>query len=613
MISRLYFPGLFVDLFDLLFLLTCSEVSFAMYISKFTNRKKHYFQDSMKHPPFDVQVQNVVQTKENERKHEAMMIKNAEENLNLQLELDILKMILKEERSCSGKMEERLTGLNRDLEQAKEETLLINKQYEDAKSKLKAAKSVIEAIESQQILSINEMEDLRSSNTHHVQLLKKQEVEILSLKEQLSSKELRDLAPSNCSENDISLLQAKLKRMQHSLEKAKKLNTRYQSDHEFQVSNDEEMDEVCRQAEAETAEVIVCMQEELAILQQEVQNSQLKELEMNKNVIVMETELKEVQEKVYLLMKDNESLNEKLEEKDEELRILSEEWGLLTSELEEVLSDGCEILINASDEVSLVSSSFPQKRIWISEHVGWMARTISDKELLIEELRRCLEDANNKRSDVECMLKSLRGAALVFTEAHQQECSEKEKHILRLTSQLSAKTSTTAKLEDRVKLLEDQVRRTSDCATVAFIIVNRLSELNHNNVEALEHKKIQLCEAAEISLRKAALLNEKDAAVEEAENQIQSLRVEVTKLEGICVSLRQKLSKEQELAYVEEKNILMAREKLAELRTGVSSLKSCMSTYVEYYRSPEKNSSEEVCTSAEGEQEGRVSKCFAFS
>ncbi|XP_048337159.2 kinesin-like protein KIN-12D isoform X1 [Ziziphus jujuba] len=561
-----------------------------------------------------VEVQNAVQTKEIERKHEAMMIKNAEENLNLQLELDILKMILKEERSSSGKMEERLMCLNRDLEQAKEEILLISKQYEDAKSELKAAKSVIEAIESQQILSINEMEELRSSNTHHVQLLQKQEVEILSLKEQLALKELRDLSPSNCSENDISLLQSKVKRMQHSLEKAKRLNTWYQSDREFQVSNDEEMDEVCRQAEAETAEVIVCMQEELAILQQQVQDSHLKELEMNKNVMFMKTELKEVQEKVYFLTKDNESLSEKLEEKDEELRILSEEWELLTSELEEVLSDGCEMLTNASDQLSLISSSFPQKRIWISEHVGRMVRTISEKELLIEELRKCLEDANNKRSDVECMLKSLRGAAMVITEAHQQECNEKEKQILQLTSQLTAKASTTAKLEDRVKLLEDQVRRTSDCATVAFVVVNRLSEVNHNNLEALEHKNIQLCEAAEISLRKDALLNEKDAVVEEAENQIQSLRAELTKLEGICVDLRQKLSKEQEHAYarkqmledVKEKNILMAREKLAELRTGVSSLKSCMSTYVECYRSPEKNSSEEVCASTEGEEEGRI-------
>lgn len=564
---------------------------------------------------FDVQVVNAVQTEEIEWKNDPAMIKNTEENLNLQLELDILKIILKEERSSSGNMEERIMCLNNDLELARGELLLINKQYEDAKSELEAAKSVVEAIESQQILSINEMEDLRSSNIHYVQRLQKQEVEIMSLKEQLSLKELRDLSPSNCSQNDISLLQSKVKRMHQSLERAKRLNIWYKSDREFQVSNDEEMDEVCRQAEAETAEVIVCMQEELAILQQQVQDSHLKELEMNKNVMVMETELKEVKGKVYLLTKDNESLYEKLEEKDRELKILSEEWGLLTSEIEEVLADGCEILNNTSDQLSLISSSFPQNRIWISEHVGRMVRTISEKELLIEELRRCLEDANNKRSDVEVMLKSLRGAAVAITEAHQQECSEKEKYILHLTSNLSAKTSTISKLENRIKLLEDQIRKTSDCATVAFIIVNRLSEVNHSNLETLKQKNINLCESVEINLRKDALVKEKAAVAEEAENEIQSLRAELSELGEICDDLRQKLSKEQEhacamkqkLEDVDQKNILMAKDKLAELKVGVSNLRTCMSTYVQHYSSPEKNNSQEVCRPFEGEEEGRVS------
>ncbi|KAF3435686.1 hypothetical protein FNV43_RR22777 [Rhamnella rubrinervis] len=573
-------------------------------------------EDSMEDQPFDVQVVNAVQTEEIGRINEPTMIKNkiTEENLNLQLELDILKIILKEERTSSGNMEERIMCLNKDLELATGELLLINKQYEDTKKELEAAKSVIEAIESQQILSINEMEDLRSSNIHYVQRLQKQEVEIMSLKEQLSLKELRDLSSSNCSENDISLLQSKVKRMQHSLEKAKRLNTRYQSDHEFQVSNDEEMAEVCRQAEAETAEVIVCMQEELAILQQEVQDSHLKELQMNKNVMVMETELKEVKEKVYLLTKDNESLFEKLEEKDRELKFLSEEWGLLTSEIEEVLTDGCEILDNTSDQLSFITSSFPQNRIWISEHVGRMVRTISEKELLIEELRRCLEDANNKRSDVEVMLQSLRGAAVAITEAHQQECSEKEKYILHLTSKLSAKTSTISKLENRVKLLEDQIRKTSDCATVAYIIVNRLSEVNRSNLEALKQKNIDLCESAEINLRKDAVVNEKATVAEEAENEIQSLRAELSELGGLCDDLRQKLSKEQEhacalkqkLEDVDQENILMAKDKLTELKVGVSNLRTCMSTYVEHYSSPEKNNSEEFSTSFDGEKEGRI-------
>ncbi|KAF4366869.1 hypothetical protein F8388_013934 [Cannabis sativa] len=551
-------------------------------------------------------VQN--QIEEMEAKHESIMTKNAEEIVNLQLELDILKIIFKEDS------EQRVTCLNKELERAKEDLFLTIKHHEDTRTELMEAKSVIEAMESQQILSINEMEDLRNTNSRYMQLLSKYEVEIMALQEHLALKELKDVSPTNCSKNDTSLLQEKVTRMQCSLEKAKRLNTWYQNDREFHVSNDEEMDQVRSQVEAETAEVIVCMQEELAILQQQVQDSHLKEVEMRRNLMLSETELKEVDEKVNLLVRDNGSLNAKLKEKDAELRSLSEEWSLLTTEIEAILSDGCELLIDASDQLEHISNSFPQKRIWISEHVGRMVRTISEKELLIEELRRCLEDANNKQSDVESMLKSLRGAAMVITEAHQREFSEKEKDILALTSLLSVKASTIDKLENRLKLQEDELKKASVCATVAFVIVNRLEEVNHHNLDELQQKNVQLTKSEETNMRMDALLCEQAVVVEEAERQIMSLKAELVNLREISSDLKQKLSDEQKRNYsmteklkdVEENNILVAKEKLAELKYGVSSLKSCMGTHVEQYKSLPRNSPQEDRTSFDGEGAGWI-------
>lgn len=556
-----------------------------------------------------------VQNENSEEENESLIIKHAEEMVNLQLELDILKMIIKEERSSCREMDERAMCLSRDLQLANEKLLLISQQCEEAKCELKEAKSVTEALESQQILSINEMEDLRNTNSHYLQLLSKLELEIIALKEQLAIKELHNHSLSTHIESDDSPLQAKLKRMQNSLEKAKRLNNWYQSDRDYQVSNEEEMDEVCRQAEAETAEVIVCMQEELAILQQQVQDSHLKEIEMKKTTTILETELKELKEKLYLITEDNKSLNQELAEKDGELKTMSEEWELLTCEFEEVLADGHEALINASDQLEHISSSFPQRRIWISEQVGMMIRTISEKELLIEELRRCLEDAHNKKSDVECMLKSLRGAALAITEAHQQEWSEKEKEILWLTSELTMKTSMIAKLEDKLKLAEDRIGKASVCATVAFVIVNRLSEMNLSYLDALNHKDFQLSESAEMNLRKDALVNDQVAMIEEAEKHIESLREELAVTEGNCAKLLEKLSEEQErscameqkIKAIQENDILVTREKLAELKSGVSTLQSCMSTYVENCGSPARNDSQEVSTSFDGNGEGRVS------
>lgn len=552
--------------------------------------------------------------KEREEEKKEDLLKHTEELLHLQLELDVLKIILKEERSSRCEIEARALGLNRELELARQKVFSISKQCEEAKDELKDAKSVIEALESQQILSINEMENLRDSKSHYMELLSKQELEIFSLKEQLCCHELRDHPPSNHSESEDSPLQAKLKRMQNSLEKARRLNMWYQSDRAFQISNEEEMDEVHRQAEAETAAVIICLQEELTSLQQQVQDSNLKEIETKKNMMLLETEAKVLEEKLYHVTQDNKILGEKLEEKDEELRILSEEWEHLTCEIEEVLTNGHDALTDASHQVDLISSSFPHKRSWISEQVGRMIRIISEKELFIEELNRCLEDANNRRSDMENMLRSLKGAAMVITEAHQQECDAKEREILLLKSQLSAKASTIAKLENRIKLGEDQIQKASVCATVAFVIVNRLSEMNLNHVSALKQKNIQLSESEGMNLRKDDLLQDQVASIEKAEKMIQTLRVELEGSEESCGKLKVKLSEEkkrasvleQKLEDIEEKEILTTQEKLAELQSGVSTLMSCMDDYADRVGSPMKIDTSRVSMSTNDSSERRT-------
>lgn len=314
------------------------------------------------------------------------MMKHAEEIMDLQLELDIPKIILKEERASHAELEERQKCFDGDLQLAKDQLLLMSKQYEDTCNELNEAKFVIEALESQQILSINEMEDLQRNNSHDAKRMREQELEIDALKEQLSSKELRNLPSSNhCSSKGLNL-EAKFRRMHDSLDKAKQLNMWYQSERDFHVSNEAEMDQVRRQAEAETAEVIVCMQEELATLEQQVQDCYLKEMETKNNMKLSEIDLKELQEKLNQTTESNRWLLHKLEEKDEELRTLSEEWDLLGSEVEEVLTHGHETLIDASDQLELISSSFPQKRMWVSKQFGRLIRIISEKEILIEEL-----------------------------------------------------------------------------------------------------------------------------------------------------------------------------------------------------------------------------------
>ncbi|KAK8626852.1 hypothetical protein V6N13_134482 [Hibiscus sabdariffa] len=478
--------------------------------------------------------------------------------MDLHLELDILKIILQEEKTSHAAAEERENCLTRDLEMANAKLLTLNKQIEDANGELEEAKSVIEALESQQIFSINEMEELKKSKSDLIKLLSEQEAEIVALKKILSSRAFKDVGPPKKIEGEESTLQLKLKRMQHSLENAKKVNILYQNDRAFKASN-EEVDEICRQAEAETAEVIVCLQEELALLQQQVQDCQLKEAEAQNGTVFLETELKELQEKVCMLTEDNNQLLARLEMKDVELRTSTEEWELLCSEIENILADGHEELADAGNQLELLSGYFPQRRIWISEKVDKVVRVLSERELLIEELGRCLEDATDKRSELESMLKSLRGAALVINEAQQQECNEKEKEIVLLKKELNEKTSIITKLEDRMKIAEGDLRNASACATVAFVVVNRLSEATRNHLNVLKVKDIQLAESAEM--------------IEEAEKHIRSLEIEVVKSEEACTELRQRLLEEQQhAAAIEQKfqdlvenDILKTQEELSQL------------------------------------------------
>ncbi|WOH04683.1 hypothetical protein DCAR_0624095 [Daucus carota subsp. sativus] len=461
-------------------------------------------ESNLERPWVEEQESESVQHKDEEM-HAALM-KHAQDVMDLQLELDILKIILKEERSSCVELEQKELCLIKDLETADRKASLLTKQYEDAKEELREAKSVIDALENQQLLSISEMEDLRNSNTHCMKLVHKLEHEISNLKQQGFRKEIKDVASFKHSKTKDSPLQLKLKKMHDSLDNAKRLNMCYQSDLASHASNEEEMDEVRRQVEAETAEVIVCLQEELGNLQEQFLNSTSKEEEAEGKLMHLHTELKKLVDDNEALSQNNKILCEKLADKDKQLENLSVDSEIVISEIEAALAGGCEALKDASDQLDGISGSILKRKTWISEQVGKMTKSISEKELLIEELNCCLEDANNRKNDLEVMMRSLRGAALVITEEHQKDCAEKENQIILLTSELCDKRLTIAELEKKIKYGEEELRKASKSATVAFVIVSRLSETNSRYLHTLENKNIQLTESDGIHRQKDALL-----------------------------------------------------------------------------------------------------------
>ncbi|GAA0148068.1 hypothetical protein LIER_07608 [Lithospermum erythrorhizon] len=490
---------------------------------------------------------------------------HAEEVLDLQLELDILKIILKEEKTYGMEADEKAQSLNKDLQLSNENLQLIMKQYEDVRIQLQIAKSVIEALESQQLMSINEIEDL---------------------KKKLSSQELSIPSPMIFSDIGESPLQAKLKKMHDSLEMAKKLNQQYQSDLALQEANEGEMDEIRRQVEAETAEVIVCLQEELSTLQQEVQGSSSREAEAREALALAQVEMKTMEDRLYLIDQHNKKLADVLTEKEEQLQKNTKDCKALTNEIESVLSSGHEALEDAADQVNVISSSFPENSSYFSQQFVRMRKYITEKELTIEELNKNLEDALNRRNDMEGMLRSLRGAALVMTEAHEQECSERDREILHLTSELHNKTSALAKLEKNIKLGKDEIKKTSNCAAVAFVVVNRLSELNSSYRDTVNCMELEL---QELTKRRSQALS-----ISEVEKHIEALKVEIPVLEDEDSSQAQQNSEKQEdgLAAklkLEDENdeILITSEKLAELKSGISKVRLFMNENGKQIQCPE--------------------------
>ncbi|KAM0906318.1 hypothetical protein ACQ4PT_016828 [Festuca glaucescens] len=272
--------------------------------------------------------------------HEALM-GNTEDILTLQLELDILKSILAEERTSRGEVEERTTILGDELKAANLRILQACKQSDAIGSELDDARSVIEALESQQILLINELDELKENNQQSTEILKRRDRQISRLNTELDNHRKQVLLASaepkmqllKCFENGDSPLQRKLKRMQASLEKAHELNTRYQKDQASDSSAEQEMDEVRRQVEVETTEVIMCLQEELISLQQQLDASNKNELLAKQSLDDLQLEREELNDRLLGVMKEKECFSKLNEEKEKKIQLLTNDWESLQEEL----------------------------------------------------------------------------------------------------------------------------------------------------------------------------------------------------------------------------------------------------------------------------------------
>jgi kinesin family protein 15 len=271
---------------------------------------------------------------EKAHREQELEMRHSEEIMQLQLELESMETVLEEERLCRKEAEDRVLQCIQELEAVSEKSLQVSKELETALAKVEDDKSVIEALESQQLFSINELEKLQVKNEEILEILNRNEEErhILERQNEILREELnRDqklcaletYRKDQCGERlncEDTSMQVKLERMQRALDKARKLNRRFQNEQASQSSHEKEMDQVQRQVETETAEVIISLQEELVALRQQVDSTTMRESDTNEQIMHLKGEIEELQVRLTCVTKENEALVSMLAEKDAEIR-----------------------------------------------------------------------------------------------------------------------------------------------------------------------------------------------------------------------------------------------------------------------------------------------------
>jgi kinesin family member 15 len=471
-----------------------------------------------------------------------------EDLLDLQLELDILKTVLAEERTAHIEAEDRSASLDDKLPTANLRSPQACEQSEAMEKELNRAKSVIEALESQQIILINESEELKKNDEQNKELLNKRGIEISRLNNELDihrQKEYLFIEDSKmqllkCSNNEDSPLQRKLKRMQASLEKARDLNSGYQRDQASHISAEQEMDEIRRQVEAETTEVIMCLQDELSLLQQQLEASKKKERLTNQTLNELQQERLQLNHKLHEVMKENERFSFVIMEKEKEIELLTNDWDRLAADIESYLVDGNAALVEASDQVAFISKSFSQRK-WVEDQVEKICQGISERDELLGELQNRLKEADDIRCDLDLKLKSLRGAMQAVNEVHQQEKGDQEKEIYLLRSQLSEQGYVNNQQVEQIHRIELLLDESIETFVQQDVLEQNYISLQRGMEEEIHQLQSQLDQSKRCLAHLLSQTQDKDLAIEKLKNEeftvLLRLMSDVLKAKGIIHEL----------------------------------------------------------------------------
>ena len=331
----------------------------------------------------------------------------------------------------------------------------------NTQAELMEARMLIQAMESEQVRLIEELQLMQEHNNMYNELLKKKDNKVREsvLESGSNCLELHNLKEHNgvlvmegSREIKTSPLQVKLDKLNKDLEEARSLNYHYQEDQASKLYQQHQAELVCEEVETETTRTILHLQEEITALQLELD------------------------ERLYCMTQENTGLRNTVAAKEAEIRALCGEWERATLELTSFLTEGSKSLKDASGQIENIVNAFPKLNVWIGEHAERAARACVDKEETILQLEKSLEDARKMVMDMEMKLNSLREATMALNDFPQSDNDESSEETIHLTMPLNEKIDIVKMLESEIKLKEIHIKKAERRADAAFLVVQWLSD-----------------------------------------------------------------------------------------------------------------------------------------
>uniref|UniRef100_A0A7I4DZD3 Kinesin motor domain-containing protein n=1 Tax=Physcomitrium patens TaxID=3218 RepID=A0A7I4DZD3_PHYPA len=555
------------------------------------------------------------------QKAQEIEMRHAEEVMQLQLELESLEAVLDEERTHKKDLEERLATLDEESShrpELEEKIAKLTQQLQESEemvSSLKAAaavreitsfdtvsrprelpdqeRSLVEALETQHIYTIQEFDVLQSEYTKVVSRLKRREERERILRKKIDRleneltkvQEIRELEHEYAElEERSEAAEEKRLILEQKLENAKKeLGIAHAENLKLKVEECDRDLTRC-QAESETAQTITSMQEELWVLRAEAEQTNMELASARKSVTGLTAQLdsmrmmlSDVKGEKQLVMENYESM---LKVKDIEIEALRKEWQGATVKLIDYLAEGDQALNEASFEMEQIFNDYLPPSARSSRDSMTHSRNI-EKKKAVDQLKLQLQHAQELAKDAEGRVRVLSETAFAMATAQAQETPQK---VHRLSMQaVEAMEVLQGELDSsRSKLLQFEKNAMVMSVLILWLVKSMEAKDLSGRIARTELKEMELVikdkEMLLLQLRQAqeldqSLLRESEGKVAQLSNTLEQSEKLVDVRDKTVSSLEGEMSRLQSAleAVASEKEQLMLLATKAENEASDSS------------------------------------------